>query len=89
MSKRLLSSNVDLLTGYFKEARVPVNVRAEIPIHGIEVDVFKLIIEWIYTMDIRQLNSFSLFSRHILEDLERVYISADMLLITNLFDSID
>jgi predicted ATP-grasp superfamily ATP-dependent carboligase len=72
------------LTGYFKEARVPVNVRAEIPIHGIEVDVFKMIIEWIFMMNIRQLYSFSLFSHHVQEDLERVYVVADMLLITNL-----
>jgi hypothetical protein len=77
-----------MLLGYFKEARAPVTVEAEIPIHGISSDVFEMIIEWLYTMDIRHLNGLSLFNPHTLEDLERVYVAADMLLVTDLCDSI-
>jgi hypothetical protein len=71
-----------MLFGYFKEARVPVTVDAQIPIHGMSSDVFEMIIEWLYTMDIRH------FNPHTLEDLVRVYVAADMLLITDLCDSI-
>jgi hypothetical protein len=45
-----------MLEGSFKEAQVPMTVESNIPIHGIEVNVFKMIIEWIYTMDIKRLN---------------------------------
>jgi hypothetical protein len=45
-----------MLEGSFKEAQVPMTVESKIPIHGIEVEVFKMIIEWIYTMDIKSLN---------------------------------
>jgi hypothetical protein len=77
-----------MLLGYFKEARVPVTVDAQIPIHEISSDVFEMIVEWLYTMDICQLNGLSPYSLH-LEDLERVYVAADMLLITDLCDSIE
>jgi hypothetical protein len=74
-----------MLEGSFKEAQVPMTVEAEIPIHGVDVEVFKMIIEWIYTMDIQRLNSLSLA---IFADLERVYVAADMYLLPNLCDSI-
>jgi hypothetical protein len=45
-----------MLEGSFKEAQVPMTVESKIPIQGIDVDVFKMIIEWIYTMDIKSLN---------------------------------
>jgi hypothetical protein len=45
-----------MLEGSFKEAQVPMTVESKIPVHGIDVDVFKMIIEWIYTMDIKSLN---------------------------------
>jgi hypothetical protein len=75
-----------MLSGHFKEAQVPMTVDAEIPIHGIDVAVFKMIIEWIYTMDIRQLNV--PISQTLLSDLEAVYVAADMYLITDLRDAI-
>jgi predicted ATP-grasp superfamily ATP-dependent carboligase len=77
-----------MLLGNCKEARVPVTVDAQIPIHGISSNVFEMIVEWLYTMDVRQLNLLSPFSSHTLEYLERVYVAADMLLITDLCDSI-
>jgi hypothetical protein len=38
-----------MLDGSFKEAQVPMTVEYMIPIHGIDVDVFQMIIEWIVT----------------------------------------
>jgi hypothetical protein len=45
-----------MLEGFFKEAQITASLESQIPIHGIEVDVFKMIIEWIYTMKIKSLN---------------------------------
>jgi hypothetical protein len=75
-----------MLEGSFKEAQVPITVDAEIPIHGVNAAVFKMIIEWIYTMDIRQLNDKN--SPTPLASLEAVYVAADMYLITDLCDTI-
>jgi hypothetical protein len=47
-----------MLEGSFKEAG-----KYEIHVNEIEVDVFKMIIEWIYTMDIRLLNGPSVYPR--------------------------
>jgi hypothetical protein len=74
-----------MLEGSFKEAHVPMTVDAEIPILGVDADVFKMIIEWIYTMDIRILNG---RSSTILVDLERVYVAADMYQVNDLCASI-
>jgi hypothetical protein len=75
-----------MLEGFFKEARVPMTVESKIPIHGIDVDVFKMIIEWIYTMDIKSLND--PFSPTLILDLEKVYVAADMYLLSDLCESI-
>jgi hypothetical protein len=75
-----------MLKGSFKEAQVPMNVESKIPIQGIEADVFKMIIEWIYTMDIKRLNDS--ISPNLLLDLQNVYIAADMYLLPDLCDSI-
>jgi hypothetical protein len=56
-----------------------------IPIFGIEADVFKMIIEWIYSMEIKQLDG---MSPSLLKDLERVYIAADMYNISDLCEYI-
>jgi hypothetical protein len=45
-----------MFEGFFKEAQVPMTVESKIPIQGIDVVVFKMIIEWVYTMDIKRLN---------------------------------
>jgi hypothetical protein len=45
-----------------------------------------MIIEWIYTMDIKRLND--PFSLTLLVDLQNVYVAADMYLFPNLYDSI-
>jgi hypothetical protein len=49
----ILTSRCDyfraMLDGSFKEAQVPMTVESMIPIQGIDVDVFKMIIEWIVT----------------------------------------
>jgi hypothetical protein len=74
-----------MLEGSFRESLVPVTFDAEIPVGGIEADVFKMIIEWIYTMDIKQLGG---MSYTLLVDLERVYIAADMYQILDLCESI-
>jgi hypothetical protein len=68
----------DILNG------IPENVNSEIPIEG-EVDVFKMIIEWIYTMNIKQLNG---MSSTLFDDLEKVYIAAGTYQIIDLRDSI-
>jgi hypothetical protein len=57
-----------MLEGSFKEAQVPMTVESKISIHGIDVDVFKMIIDWIYTMDIKSLND--PFSPSLLLDLQ-------------------
>jgi hypothetical protein len=74
-----------MLEGSFKEAQVPMTVEAEVPIQGVDVDVFKMIIEWLYTMDIRRLNG---LSSTLFADLESVYVAADMYLLPDLCDSI-
>jgi hypothetical protein len=74
------------LEGFGKEATVPLNVDSQVPIEGIEVDVFKMIVEWVYTMDIQRLNG---ISPTLLFDLERVYIAADMYQIADLCNSIE
>jgi hypothetical protein len=88
-NRKILSSRYDyfreMMKGSFKEAQVTISSNSEIPIQGVNVGVFKMIIEWIYTMDIQRLNSLSLA---ILADLERVYVAADMYLLPNLCDSI-
>jgi hypothetical protein len=75
-----------MLEGSFKEAQVPMTVESKIPIHEIDVDMFKMIIEWIYTMDIKSLND--PFSSNLLGDLEKVYVAADMYLLPDLCNSI-
>jgi hypothetical protein len=45
-----------MLGGSFTESKVPMNAESMIPIEGIDVGVFKMIIEWIYTTEILQLN---------------------------------
>jgi hypothetical protein len=57
-----------MLEGSFVEAQVPMTVESKIPIQGIDVVVFKMIIEWIYTMDIKSLNE--PFSPTLLLDLQ-------------------
>jgi hypothetical protein len=70
-----------MLEGSFKEAG-----KYEIHVNEIEVDVFKMIIEWIYTMDIRLLNG---PSPSILVDLEQVYEAANFYWMTSLCVSIE
>jgi hypothetical protein len=55
-------------------AHGPTTVLSKIPICGVDVDVFEMIIEWIYTMDIQRL--------------ERVYLVAENYLLTYLCSSI-
>jgi hypothetical protein len=69
-----------MLDGSFKEAQVPMTVESKIPVKGVDVDVFKMIIEWIYTMNIKRLND--PFSQTLLADIERVYVAADMYLLS-------
>jgi hypothetical protein len=71
-----------MLEGSFKEAANPLSLDSLIPIRGISADVFEMIIEWIYTMDIRRLNGIS--DDTLLDDLERVYVAADMYLLPDL-----
>jgi hypothetical protein len=71
-----------MLEGSFKEAQVPMTVESKIPIKEIDVDVFKMIIEWIYTMDIKRLND--PLSPTLLLDLQDVYVAADMYLLPDL-----
>jgi hypothetical protein len=75
-----------LLENVFSAAKVPITVDSEIIISGIEVDVFKMIIEWIYTMDIKKLGG---MSATLLFDLERLYVAADLYQITDLCESIE
>lgn len=75
-----------MLEGSFREAQAPMTVESEIPIGGIKVRVFKMIIEWIFSLDIIQLNGLSV---SILEDLEDVYVAADMYLLPDLCKSIE
>jgi hypothetical protein len=86
----ILTSRCDyfraMFEGSFKEAHTPVSLESKIPIQGIDVDVFKMIIEWIYTMDIKSLNN--PISPSFLLDLQRVYVAADMYLLPDLCDSI-
>jgi hypothetical protein len=74
-----------MLEGSFKEAQVPMTVESKIPIKGIDVKLFKMIIEWIYTMDIKSLND--PFSSTLILDLEKVYVAADMYLLPDLCES--
>jgi hypothetical protein len=71
-----------MLEGSFKEAHVPMAVDSEIPIHGVDVDVFKMIIEWIYTMEIKDLQDPC--APTILADLEKLYVAADMYMLFDL-----
>lgn len=64
---------------------VPELIDYELPIDGIDGEVFKMIIEWIYSMDIPRLNG---MSSSLLYDLERLYIAADLYQIKELCDSI-
>jgi hypothetical protein len=41
----------ELLEEYFRDAPQLINVDSEVPILGIDVEVLKMIIEWIYTVD--------------------------------------
>jgi hypothetical protein len=66
------------------ELSAPLNVDSAIPIHGVDADVFKMIIEWIYTMEIRQFEA----STTRLEDLANVFVAAGMFQITDLCSSI-
>jgi hypothetical protein len=75
-----------MLEGSFKEAQVPMTVESNIPIQGIDVDAFKMIIEWIYTMDIKRLND--PFSPSLLVDIQYLYVAADMYLLPDLCGSI-
>jgi hypothetical protein len=88
----ILTSRCDyfrsMLAGqHFSEAILPLSVDSKIPIHDIDVDVFKMIVEWIYTMDIQRLNN-DQYSLTLLIDLENVYVAADMYLLPDLCNSI-
>jgi hypothetical protein len=61
-------------------------IESQIPIHGIDVDVFKMIIEWIYTMDIKSLSDPKTTGNII--DLERVYVAANMYNLCDLCDAL-
>jgi hypothetical protein len=74
-----------ILDDFNKDASIQLSVESEIPIHDIEVDVFKMIVEWLYTMDIVKFNG---FSPTILVDLERVYIASKKLEIHELCTAI-
>jgi hypothetical protein len=87
----ILTSRCDyfrtMLSGQnFKEAQVPMTVESKIPIKGIDVDVFKMIIEWIYTMDIKSLND--PVSPTLILDLKNVYVAANMYGLSKLCDSV-
>jgi hypothetical protein len=75
-----------MLEGSFKEAQVPMTVESKIPIQGIDVDVFKMIIEWIYTMNIKRLDD--PISPTLLVDLQNLHVAADMYLLPDLCDCI-
>jgi hypothetical protein len=59
-----------------KDASIPMSVESEIPIHDIE---------WLYTMDILQLDS---LSSTILNDLERLFIASKKFEIHDLCNAI-
>jgi hypothetical protein len=75
-------------SSYFKELflGLPMTVDSQIPIYGIDAVLFKSIIEWIYTFEVRGLD---VPSPTLLDDLERVYIAARMYNIVDLCDSIE
>jgi hypothetical protein len=76
----------DMLERAFAESKEPMTAESMIPIQEIDVVVFKMIIEWIYTNDILQLNE---LSSTILFDLGRAHIAADFYGIPELCDSIE
>jgi hypothetical protein len=74
-----------ILDDFYKDASIQLSVESEIPFHDIEIDLFKMIIEWLYTMDILQLDS---LSSTILEDLERLFIASKKLEIRDLCNAV-
>jgi hypothetical protein len=63
-----------------------ISLESQLIINGIDVDVFKMIIQWIYTYEIRGLNE---PSPSLLNDLERVYVAARKYEIIDLCDPIE
>jgi hypothetical protein len=74
-----------MLESSFQESQARA-VKSKIPIYGVDVEVFKIIIEWIYTMDIKRLND--PFSPTLLLDLQSVYLAAETYLLPDLSDAI-
>jgi hypothetical protein len=84
----VLSGILTERSSYFKELflGLPMTVDLQIPIYGIDTVLFKSIIEWIYTFEVRGLD---VPSPTLLDDLERVYIAARMYNIVKLCESIE
>ena len=73
-------------TGAFGEGERSMGVDSLIPIRDITPRIFKMIIEWIYTMDIKALER---NSPTLILDLRELRIAADMYLLTDLVKAID
>jgi hypothetical protein len=84
--RTIITSRSEYFRALLDSKQVTDTVKSKIDIHGIDVDSFKMIIEWIYTMDIRSLNDPG--SPTLLLDLQNVYVAADMYLLPDLCNSI-
>jgi hypothetical protein len=86
----VLSGIVAERSAYFREMieqkREPISLESQIPINGIDAFLFKMIIEWIYTFEIRGLNG---LSPTLLDDLERLYIASRNYKVFDLCESIE
>lgn len=71
----------EMLEGSFKDGQS----MAEIVIEGIEPEVFTMLVEWNYTMNVLKLNG---FSNTLLFDLERLYVAAKVYLVGDLCETI-
>jgi hypothetical protein len=72
--------------GEMRLSKETPTVDSEISIRGIDADLFEMIIEWIYTMDIQSLNGLSL---SLFEDLESLYVAAGSYQIVGLAEAIE
>lgn len=81
----LLTTKSEYFRALLQDDQTPTTAASQIPLSGIDVGLFKMIVEWIYTMDIKDLNG---MSPTILFDLERVYVAAKMYQVSDLCDSI-
>jgi hypothetical protein len=81
--KSALESRCEYFREYLRGSQFSIG--SQIPFHGNDVDVFKMIIEWIYSMNIERLNG---MISTLLHDLESLYVAAEMYDITDLRDSI-